>query len=165
MIYFIADTHHHHKNVIRFDNRPFSNIYEMDNAIIANWNSIVKPNDTVYHLGDVAMSGKQQAKAIVDKLVGKIILISGNHDKKCASKLSRFETIKDMDVIYYKEFSIHLCHYPIESWFRKNHNQYHLHGHSHGKAQILKNRLDMFCGNWNYTPVSIETIFEKFQNQ
>lgn len=53
MIYFTADTHFGHENVIRFCDRPFSSANEMDEAMIANWNARVKGDDTVYVLGDM----------------------------------------------------------------------------------------------------------------
>lgn len=56
MIYFTADTHFGHENVIRFCDRPFSSANEMDEAMIANWNARVRGNDTVYILGDMFFS-------------------------------------------------------------------------------------------------------------
>ena len=52
MIYFTADTHFGHCNVIRFCDRPFASAEEMDEAMIQNWNERVTGNDTVYILGD-----------------------------------------------------------------------------------------------------------------
>lgn len=52
MNYYISDLHIGHANAIKFDNRPFADVNEMNNAIIENWNSRVKSNDTVYILGD-----------------------------------------------------------------------------------------------------------------
>ena len=53
MIYFIADTHFGHENVIRFCSRPFSCAAEMDEALIENWNRRVRGHDTVYIVGDM----------------------------------------------------------------------------------------------------------------
>lgn len=48
--FVLADTHFGHANVIKYDNRPFADVNEMDNKMIQNWNSVVKPSDTIYHL-------------------------------------------------------------------------------------------------------------------
>lgn len=50
--FYIADLHLQHSNVIKFDKRPFTNVEEMDDALISNWNAVVDKGDHVYHLGD-----------------------------------------------------------------------------------------------------------------
>lgn len=79
MIWFTSDTHFGHKNVLKYCGRPFKTVEEMDEALIANWNAIVKPDDVIYHLGDVAMSIKA-VKRVLPRLNGHKILIVGNHD-------------------------------------------------------------------------------------
>ena len=79
MIYFTADTHFGHENVIRFCDRPFSSANEMDEAMIANWNARVKGDDTVYVLGDMFFRSTN-AETILQRLKGKKRLIVGNHD-------------------------------------------------------------------------------------
>ena len=82
MIYFIADTHFNHENIIKYCNRPFKNTYKMNEYIIQKWNSVVKKDDTVYHLGDVGFGSLQEVKSLVERLNGTKILIKGNHDLK-----------------------------------------------------------------------------------
>ena len=77
-IYFIADTHFSGENIIRYENRPFQNIHEMDNEIIHKWNGVVKNDDIVYILGDFGADKNEHT--ILNQLNGKKYLIKGNHD-------------------------------------------------------------------------------------
>ena len=79
MIYFIADTHFGHRNVIRFTDRPFESVEEMDATMIANWNKRVHQQDTIYIIGDMFYHCSY-AEDILKKLHGKKHLIVGNHD-------------------------------------------------------------------------------------
>lgn len=56
-VFFTSDTHFTHANIIRFCSRPFKNVEEMDETMIANWNRVVGENDIVFHLGDFCMGG------------------------------------------------------------------------------------------------------------
>ena len=58
--------------------RPFTSTEEMDEAMVERWNSVVGPNDTVYHLGDVVINRK--SLQILNRLNGDKVLIRGNHD-------------------------------------------------------------------------------------
>lgn len=81
MKYYISDLHLFHENAIKFDNRPFSSIPEMHDAILKNWNDRVTNGDYVYILGDVSMRGKNEDLiAFVAKLKGRKVLVRGNHD-------------------------------------------------------------------------------------
>jgi calcineurin-like phosphoesterase family protein len=75
--FLTADQHLNHFNIIRYCNRPFATVEEMNETIISNWNAIVTPQDTVYHLGDVAFGNL----SIIHRLNGTIHLIRGNHDR------------------------------------------------------------------------------------
>jgi predicted NUDIX family phosphoesterase len=80
-VFFTADTHFGHRNVINYSKRPFRDIEEMDEALIANWNAVIRPGDLVYHLGDFALCDVERATKIVARLVGQKYLVFGNHDK------------------------------------------------------------------------------------
>ena len=79
--WFTSDTHFGHENIIKFSGRPFANVKEMNEALLDYWNQTVKPEDTVYHLGDVAMGHFDDSWEYVKKLNGNIILVLGNHDR------------------------------------------------------------------------------------
>lgn len=79
--FIISDLHLGHANIIRYCNRPFSNVEEMDAALIRNWNSMVSKGDTVYYLGDLSFGrgSKHYAEEYNEILNGDIVLIKGNH--------------------------------------------------------------------------------------
>lgn len=82
MAWFISDTHFNHENIIEYCNRPFANALEMNSYIISQWNSVITPTDTIYHLGDFALqSDKDTVTNLVNQLNGNIILMLGNHDR------------------------------------------------------------------------------------
>lgn len=82
-IFFISDTHFCHQNIIEYCNRPFATTDDMNEAMIENWNTVVKPQDHVWHLGDVGMGFKNEAEfaAVLRRLNGHKRLTVGNHDK------------------------------------------------------------------------------------
>lgn len=93
MNFYIADMHFGHKNVIRYDNRPFDSIEEMDKAMITLWNETVGDNDVVYILGDFSWYKEEKTAFILGCLKGHKVLIKGNHDHispKVARHFDRF---------------------------------------------------------------------------
>lgn len=135
MNYYISDTHFGHKNVIRFDNRPFSSVDEMDEEIIKRWNDTVKTDDVVYVLGDFSFYKEEKTLEILDRLNGKIVLIKGNHDKispKIAKKLSgRYDYLEIKD----NGQKVILSHYPMPFWNGQFRGSVHLFGHVHNSHQ------------------------------
>ena len=87
--FFTADHHFGHANIIKYTNRPFTNIEEQDRILIQNWNSVVGPNDMVYYLGDFCF---RDFNKYFHALNGKIIFIEGNHDKVAAKNKEKFVT-------------------------------------------------------------------------
>lgn len=133
MKFYISDLHIGHQNILKFDNRPFFNLKEMELTIIENWNSAVSKNDEVYILGDMFWHN-EDAPNILSKLNGRKYLILGNHDRVNSNMEKYFvwcnrkiETIKDCGR------KVVLCHYPIAHWEGQTHNPptIHLYGHIH----------------------------------
>lgn len=94
-VYFTSDTHFNHANIIGFCSRPFKNVNEMNETLIANWNRVVGVDDIVFHLGDFCLGGSAEWTNVLNRLNGKIYLIVGNHDMKNLrqSYYDRFEEI------------------------------------------------------------------------
>jgi calcineurin-like phosphoesterase family protein len=141
--YYTADTHFHHKNVIRLSNRPFDSIEEMNEKFIDNWNSKVKSHDTVYHLGDFALGGVTKCEETLDRLRGKIHLIFGNHDdRKVVNKMAQyFQSIEPMIEKKIDKQHLFLFHYPIEIGLTPN--AYSIHGHIHERPSRLINQINV----------------------
>ena len=78
MIYYIADMHFGHKNVLRFDNRPFPDTENMDEYMIQSWNGRITEDDTVYVLGDAFWKNEEGSVNIMHRLNGHKHLIKGN---------------------------------------------------------------------------------------
>jgi calcineurin-like phosphoesterase family protein len=101
MNYFTSDLHFNHDNIIKYCNRPFKNAQEMNEKIIENWNNIVKPEDTVFHLGDFLMCGGDYHE-FEKRLNGKIIFIKGNHDKRLTKAVESITFKHDKYTIFMK---------------------------------------------------------------
>ena len=169
MIWFTSDTHFGHTNILRYCKRPFDTIEAMNDTIVNNWNTQVQSGDDVYHLGDFAMTGKTDYKSLLDRLMGNIHLVRGNHDhlnKMPAYLKERFAWIKDyyelvvpdeeMDV----DQPIILFHYPILSFNKMHHGSWHLHGHSHGTCKYPDNnaRMDVSVDRNDYKLFSYQDV-------
>ena len=81
-IFFTADLHFGHTRIVELANRPFVSVQGMDEALIANWNAVVRrPDDIVWVLGDYALGDRHKALGYLDRLNGRKMLVAGNHDK------------------------------------------------------------------------------------
>lgn len=169
-LFFTSDTHFGHANVIKYSNRPFNNKDEMDEAIIENWNNAVSDKDIIYHLGDFSFRDYNQTKNILRRLKGHKHFLFGNHDqvfKKNKDLFGFFESVSDYKEIKWNDRKIVLIHYPLLTWNKGHHGAFHLHGHCHGSVNHLNRgttRVDVGVDNFNYTPVSVDTIEDLFKN-
>lgn len=173
-IFFISDTHFWHKNVIKFDNRPFESIEEMNEVLISNWNSVVKKDSIVFFLGDFAFAGITKTKEIADRLNGTIHVITGNHDDyKLLVKTDRFATIEGYKEIRIEDTLICMSHYPMIVWNSHHRGSIHIHGHCHGgltvsdfgKDYYKRKVLDVGCNNINYTPISYLDVYKTISDR
>lgn len=153
MIYFIADTHFNHENIIKYCDRPFNNVKEMNEYIISKWNAIVKENDIVYHLGDVGFGTTEILKELVSRLNGTKILLRGNHDLRRG--INGWKEVGFSEV-YKKKIEIRnliLTHEPIEIIEEGKINVF---GHIHNKPLDERfdpnNHICVSCDVVDYTP-------------
>lgn len=154
--FFTSDTHFGHENIIKYCNRPWATVEEMNEGIIENWNSVVKPGDTVYHLGDFSFA---PAEPFLDRLNGNIHLMVGNHEKPALAVRNRFVWVRDLTEVRVGKQSIVLCHYPLKTWNKDRHGAWHLYGHCHGTLEDPGNKsLDIGMDCHNYIPLSFEQV-------
>lgn len=132
LIYFTADTHLGHANILKLCNRPFADIEEMNEVLIRNWNERVSGNDTVYIVGDMFFRCSS-AEDILKRLKGKKRLIVGNHDGSWMSEFDiskYFISIDNLLEISGGQHSLVLCHYPLLTWKHAK-RSFMIHGHIH----------------------------------
>ena len=186
-IFFTSDLHFGHENVIRFDNRPFNTVEEMDEEMIKRWNTKVGKGDIVYVLGDfIWKAATNEAVSIIRRLNGQIILIKGNHDRFLhnAAAKKALAGIKDYDdiCVTLEDGTTRRCilsHYFIPFYNGHRYQAIHLHGHSHFTEESaeevrITNELNekgydlkiynVGCMYWDYTPVTLDEILEKNTN-
>lgn len=157
--FIIADTHFGHSNIIKYCNRPFTNVEDMDNQLIKNWNNAVSKNDAVYHLGDFALGNIEKITEYRSKLNGKIFLIMGNHDGYNIKKYyeAGFEKVYDKPIIY-QDFFI-LSHKPLS--ITENMPYINIFGHVHNNPKYKSIGGNSFCVSIeriNYKPILFNDI-------
>lgn len=164
-VFITSDTHFNHANIIKYCDRPFSTTEEMNKALIANWNRVVGPEDTVFHLGDVALAkGHSMLNEFIKPLNGKKILIRGNHDKKSDEDFIKagFEKVSYWPIVYDNYFI--LSHQPM---FVTDKLPYaNIYGHVHNRPEYKDYTANTFCAcveRWGYAPVDFEFIKQKMQ--
>jgi calcineurin-like phosphoesterase family protein len=183
--FFISDTHFGHENTCtkfkRDDGtplRPFENAEEMDETMVERWNSVVKPNDHVYHLGDVVINKKNLP--IMNRLNGKKKLIMGNHDIFGVDEYKKYF----YEIAAYRVFvDDFVCsHVPLHPDCISDRFKVNVHGHLHANRitrpyvepgivinhhrQVVDPRYFSVCVEQiDYTPISFEDLKKRIKDQ
>lgn len=161
-IFFIADTHFSDASILRYENRPFENVAEMNRVLIENWNKLVKEEDGVYVLGDFGASG--QESSVLSRLNGVKYLVKGNHDEYSNDyyREAGFEEVYDHPIII-ENFWI-LSHDPL--YVNSNMPYANLFGHVHNSPLFKTYSNQHYCVSAeriDYTPLSFESIAAKIK--
>ena len=135
MVYYIADLHFGHKNVLRFDNRPFPDTENMDEYMIQCWNGRVTEDDTVYVLGDAFWKNEEGSVNIMHRLNGHKHLIKGNHDRVHGKLRFHWESIQDYAEINDNDRLVILSHFPIPFYKNQHYGAVMLYGHVHNTRE------------------------------
>lgn len=181
--WFSSDQHFGHNNIIGFCQRPFVGVEEMNAELVRRWNAVVEPGDTVYVLGDFALGRIEQTLAIVSQLVGRKILVVGNHDRCWKGHGARhlpmigwyieagFKEIHQGTInLEIEGTPVQACHFPYtDDKHTKDPYKAHrpvdtggwlLHGHVHEKWQRLGRMINVGVDVWDFTPVSEAQLAE-----
>ena len=170
MIYYTSDLHFGHDRVIQMDQRPFSDVDEMDHALIERWNARVRDGDDVYVIGDFCYRSKHPADWYLRQLRGKKHLIVGNHDGKTLKNpeaMAYFETVQQIASIDDDGRWVIMCHYPMLEWPGSRRHSYHIYGHIHNRmnqAHYIMSARDRAynagCMLHNYAPVTLQELID-----
>ena len=176
-IWITSDTHLFHANILKFSGNDgqlirgnrFSNVDEMNECILENWNSVVGPSDIVYHLGDVFFGAREDFAKLWPKFNGSKRLVVGNHDDvKFLSSGGFFKKV--MMWREFTEFGLMLSHVPLHESALMRHTDrtkpwpdgqstlLNIHGHIHQNPSPPGPYKNL-CVEWtDYTPVNIEEL-------
>lgn len=169
MLWLISDLHYFHKSICLYSNRPFSSVEDMNEALIKNWNAVVKSNDEVWNLGDFSFGTYDQTCSILKRLNGKHNFVMGNHDKVISKnkddllKSKLFSSIQDYKEIKYNEQNIVLFHFSLRVWNKSHYGSWCLWGHSHGSllqpyGKSIDVGVDSKIITNEYRPISFDEI-------
>lgn len=155
-IFFISDLHFGHRAICKY-RTEFKSPEEHDEYIIQQWNNTVKKSkNIVWVLGDFCMDNKQyDYKKIIDRLVGNINLITGNH---CYLPAYNHNKIKVMNGVL-KKYGFWLSHAPIHPDELRGHKN--IHGHVHYKSINDIRYINVCCEVVGYKPLELEEIRRK----
>lgn len=189
-IWLTSDQHFWHTNVIKYCDRPYIDVVSMNEDLIARYNAVVKPEDTVYHLGDFCMAFRP-VELYAYRLNGTKYLIPGNHDfcspahkkSNTPEKRALWEQ-KYIDAGFAEVLPLNhyldipdgprvlLSHMPYRNQEPGGHGEKHaewrpidkgewlLHGHIHQLWQVKGRMINVGVDVWNYAPVSLDSIRE-----
>lgn len=168
--FVISDTHFGHENILRFKDKEgsyfrgdlFDTVDQMDECMVDNWNSVVRPGDKVYHLGDVFFGSKERFQGIWPLLNGSKRLIVGNHDDiKWLSSGGFFKKVYMWRI--FPELNAVLTHVPIHesgirTWGDYGDDGVNIHGHIHQNPSPTEQHICVSVEQINYTPVELESL-------
>ena len=159
MYWFTADEHYGHYNIIKYCERPFKTVEEMDETLIANHNEVVQKTDIVIHVGDFTLVKKDRASEYIQRLTGNHIFLLGSHDRWLNNNARQiWEKRIEGQVIV-------ACHYAMRRWPRSHYGSWQVYGHSHGGLPPVGKQYDVGVDNNNFYPVSFYQLRDIMEKQ
>lgn len=160
-LFFTADQHYWHSNILDYCDRPFRNINQMNEQLIELHNKVVKPNDVIWVLGDYTLAGGnhfESVQRLTNRLNGVKHLVLGNHDKfKPFTYVGMgFQTVHTVE--HLELLDIMLAHDPAVANVRKD--KLWFCGHVHKVFKHARNVVNVGVDQWNFMPVHLEELLE-----
>lgn len=179
-VWLTSDTHLAHEKIVRLSNRPFGTVEEMTEAIVERWNRVVRPDDQVWHLGDVGMGKLAGFAPVLRRLNGRKHLITGNHDEVWPGHreayrvqrawLEHFDTVQAYGRRRIAGMDVLLSHFPYrgsgDHTPEERYPEYRfpdmgawlVHGHVHGLWAQRGRQINVGVDVRDFTPVSLDEI-------
>ena len=176
-IFITSDTHFGHDREFLFGPRGFTSIEEHDQEVIRRWNSVVGPDDVVYHLGDVMLNDNAHGMECLRQLNGQIKIVPGNHDTDSRLKLyAQLENVEVMPMaipLKYKKYNFYLSHHPtltsnLEKAPYLRMHLINLYGHTHQQGKFFQDMPFMFhvgMDSNNCTPVLLDDAIQMMKDE
>lgn len=176
-IWFTSDWHFCHDREFIWGPRGFKNVYEMNEAIVKNYNEVVGPEDDVYMLGDAMLNDNEAGLKYIKQLKGKIHIICGNHDT--TTRLEAYNNCWNVvevctaKYLKIKKYSFFLCHFPtmtsnLDEDKHLSQKLINLFGHTHQNTKFYKDMPTMYhvgVDSHNCYPVEFNTIIEDIRKK
>ena len=171
-IWYSADPHFGHKNIIKYSDRPFASVEEMDETILRNYVEAFKPGDQFFCLGDWAFKGGQRALDRILETGVVATLILGNHDTSEAdiargktpsfgsgwSEVRHYKEVRHVDQNGGGDDLVVCAHYGMRVWNGSHRGSYMLYGHTHGTLPPIARSIDVGVDVWGFRPVTLDMI-------
>ncbi|RJE85041.1 metallophosphoesterase [Paracoccus onubensis] len=161
-IWYTADTHFGHENIIPFSGRPFRSASHMDSALIENMWKVVKPEDTLWIVGDFAFGPAAKDMNWLEMIFGQLPgaekhLVVGNHDGEL-SQLLPWDSVSQLTEVEDNGKCNVLCHYPMITWSGARKGALQIFGHVHNNWFGSRNAVNAGVDVWDYMPVTLADI-------
>ena len=154
MYFWTADQHFGHTNIIKYCDRPFDSVHEMNSTIINNFNSRVTKSDHTIHVGDFTFKNPEK---YIKRLNGGHTFLRGNHDRWMGKQYH------DIWIKTIEKQTIVACHYAMRVWLKSHYGSWNLYAHSHGNLPPLGLQWDVGVDNNNFYPLSFEDLKQIFK--
>lgn len=158
-----SDLHLDHRNIIKYCNRPFRSLEEMNETLVKNWNDSIGWFDRVYYLGDLA---RRRHEYWLRRLKGMLIIVKGNHDSRLPD-VPVIEGIFDYFIIHRFNVTVALIHDPNKASMIKEPYDWLIHGHVHNNAPHIdegRKRINVSVDVTGFKPMPLDFILLALRN-